>query len=142
MATLDTEKKDTEINNYLDKDKYYWLGLMKNSEGIFVWMEVSRAKKLSYSRWWQHKMEPDGSGICVIKDSWQQDNPKQFGWADSGCEIKSYLGKGIHALCEIPSPVNLVKSPSACSHLPGTTCYLHSEDEKMNWRMAVEVSEL
>ena len=91
MATLDTEKKDTEINNYLDKDKYYWLGLMKNSKGIFVWMEVSWGKKLSYSRWWQHKMEPDGSGICVIKDSWQQDNPKQFGWADSGCEIKTYF---------------------------------------------------
>ena len=33
-------------------------------------------------------MEPNGNGNCVFKDGWEQDDPRQFGWADFDCNLK------------------------------------------------------
>ena len=97
LAELQTAKHDTDINQYLHKDRYYWIGLVRSTRRGFIWLESG--KRANSSIWWQHKMEPDGSGDCVIKDSWRQDNPKQFGWADSDCRLDKYLGRGIYGLC-------------------------------------------
>ena len=51
-------------------------------------------------------MEPSRNGDCVIKDSWRQDDPRQFGWADWVCGNDNWNERGIYALCEIPNPRN------------------------------------
>ena len=107
LAELSTEKKDTDINPHLDRNKYYWIGLKRRGQlvgyGDFHWSESG--KRSTYTTWWEDFDEPNGNGNCVFKDSYQQDDPKQFGWADYGCN-KNFWKKDIHALCEIPNPRN------------------------------------
>ena len=46
--------------------------------------------------------EPNRNGQCVFKDSYKDDEPEQFGWADYPCEKDSWSHREIHALCKIP----------------------------------------
>ena len=90
LAELSTATKDTEINSHLHKDKYYWIGLKRTGpnkgQGHFLWQKSG--KRPTHSLWWKDFMEPNGNGNCVFKDGWEQDDPRQFGWADFDCNLK------------------------------------------------------
>ena len=90
LAELSTAKKDTEINSHLHKDRYYWIGLKRTGpnkgQGHFLWQKSG--KRPTHSLWWKDFMEPNGNGNCVFKDAWEQDDPRQFGWADFDCNLK------------------------------------------------------
>ena len=91
------------------KDRYYWIGLKRTGssiigQGPFFWSYSG--KKMTYATWWIDFMEPSRNGDCVIKDSWRQDDPRQYGWADWVCGNDNWNERGIYALCEIPNPRN------------------------------------
>ena len=77
LAELDTAQKDTKINQHLDKNKYYWIGLKRiRTEGRgFVW--TKSGKNVTYSLWWMDYNEPGGNGDCVFKDGFREDNIRQ-----------------------------------------------------------------
>ena len=54
--------------------------------------------------------EPNRDGDCVFKDSYKDDEPEQFGWADYPCEKDSWGHRGIHALCKISKNKETVKA--------------------------------
>ena len=148
MAELDTAQKNTDINAHLDRYKYYWIGLKRmgpgprigGGQGNFVWTHSGRT--VTYSLWWNQFSEPGGNGDCVFKDSYRQDNTRQFGWADYPCSDDSWNRRGIHALCEIQdrkkTTIKVVKSVSACPHNAGSICYLTSR-HKMTYEDASNV---
>ena len=155
MAELDTAKKNTDINAHLDRHKYYWIGLKRmgpgprigGGQGNFVWTHSGRT--VTYSLWWNQFSEPGGNGDCVFKDSYRQDNTRQFGWADYPCSDSSWNRRNIHALCEIQdasktivkkvNEVKVVKTVSACLQHRTSTCYLTS-NTKMTHTNAYNVS--
>ena len=79
LAELDTAQKDTKINQHLDKNKYYWIGLkrikIRGGIGPFVWTQSG--KNVTYSLWWMDYNEPGGNGDCVFKDGFREDNIRQ-----------------------------------------------------------------
>ena len=72
--------------------------------GKYVWENTGKAP--SYTNWWTFEFlegkEPNRNGQCVFKDSYKDDEPEQFGWADYPCEKDSWSHREIHALCKIP----------------------------------------
>ena len=137
------------VNSWLNRNCYYWIGLKRTGpgprigggQGNFVWTHSGRT--VTYSLWWNQFSEPGGNGDCVFKDSYRQDNTRQFGWADYPCSDDSWNRRGIFALCEIQDPtktkIHMVTFPSDCPHNPGSTCYMQSSVPK-NWFTAVQVN--
>ena len=136
------------VNPHLNRYCYYWIGLKRTGpgprigggQGNFVWTHSGRT--VTYSLWWNQFSEPGGNGDCVFKDSYRQDNIKQFGWADYPCSDDGWNGRGIHALCEIQNrkktTIKVVKSASACPQNAGSICYLTSR-HKMTYEDASNV---
>ena len=100
MKSLDIDQKLGNIFiAYLIVEKYVW----ENS-----------GKTPSYTNWWTFEFmlgkEPNRDGDCVFKDSYKDDEPEQFGWADYPCEKDSWGHRGIHALCKISKNKETVKA--------------------------------
>ena len=127
------------INDYLDRDKLYWIGLNDISkegkeckfmnfdincvEGRYVWSESQ--KETQYQIWWDRVFsigrEPNGNGDCVFKDGYKEPDGEwgwnQFGWADFPCDADFWSKQAIHALCETNHFPHLIWSKCPASQV-------------------------
>ena len=126
------------INDYLDRDKLYWIGLNDISkegkeyefmnfdinclEGRYVWSESQ--KETQYQIWWDRVFsigrEPNGNGDCVFKDGYKEPDGKwgwnQFGWADFPCDADFWSKQ---AICGNLVPLVLGAPPDFRGNAPG-----------------------
>ena len=102
MAEIFTSEEQASMNQLLDKNLAYWIGLTDSAvEGQFVWQHSS--KPLSWSNW--NPGEPNdvaNSQDCVmLQNDLRNTGGINWKWDDYYCSYNSAGGYGyINALCQ------------------------------------------